>query len=184
VLEGLSISVQYRPMQMNCDDALVGGWPLWRYTTAITLFLFSISISIPVQCYASDDDKFSCAAYYGLNVCASTFELYDDELHFVEQDRNAFDTTKDKMNSSSETKPPEDGITEKQKEDVFKNTDSFRDYMKTLENPDPNAKNNEFSVKKKILDNTNYGLDCRLVTNSINELSNSNYYDCALQRYF
>jgi hypothetical protein len=176
------MTTQYRPIQIQWADLLGGGLPHWRHVTAVTLFLITISIS--VLPHASDDEMFSCAAYYGLNVCASTFDLHDDQLHYTERDKNVFDAKGDKKSPPPETKHRDDDINNKQKEDAFNNADSFRDYMKTIETPDPSGTSSEFSVKKKILDSTTFGLDCRLVTNSIYEVSNSNYYDCALQRYF
>jgi hypothetical protein len=71
-----------------------------------------------------------------------------------------------------------------QRENAFKNIDSFRAYMKTIENPDHTDNGSEFSVKKRILDSIDFGLDCRIVADSIFELRNNQYYDCALQRYF
>ena len=71
-----------------------------------------------------------------------------------------------------------------QKENTFKNTDSFRAYMKTIGNSGSTSTDSEFSLKKRLLDTNNFGLDCRLVTTTLYEISSSNYYDCALQRYF
>ncbi len=178
----LAMGTQYRPIITSAAEASGGAAPHWWYVTAVWLLL--MIVLIPLLSYASDDDNFNCSAYYGLNVCASTFELNDDQITYIEQDKNVFDVKKNKSNTLPGTKLTDDGMNQIQKENAFKNADSFRDYMKTLENPDTTGDSSEFSIKKRILDSTNFGLDCRLVTNSIYELSKSNYYDCALQRYF
>jgi hypothetical protein len=78
----------------------------------------------------------------------------------------------------------DDDMNKIQREDAFKNIDSFRAYMKTIEDSDHTGKDSEFSVNKRILDGADFGLDCRIVADSIYELPNSQYYDCVLQRFF
>ena len=145
---------------------------------------FLIIALIPLATYASDEVEFNCNAYYGLNMCESTFELNDDQINFSEKDENAFEAKIEQHNPSFRTSLSDEEMNQVEKKNAFKNTDSFRAYMKTLEDPGRKGDSGEFSVKTRILDSTNFGLDCRLVANSIYELSSENYYDCALERYF
>jgi uncharacterized membrane protein len=145
--------------------------------------LLLIIFLIPLLTYAGNEDELECRAYYGLNVCASTLELTDDQISYSEQDKNSFDTIMEEHSPLFSSLADED-INQIQKENAFENTDSFRAYMKSLENPDGAGNNSGFSLKKRILKSTYFGLDCRVVANSIYEISNNNYYDCALQRNF
>ena len=139
---------------------------------------------IPLLTYASTVRAFDCSDYYGLNICSTDFESTDDEITYFEQNQNRFSTKIEEHGPQSGTNQTDDDLHKIHKSNTFKNNDSFRAYMKTIDNSDITSFDSEFSLKKNILDNTNFGLDCRLVTRTIYELSNSNYYDCALQRYF
>ena len=139
---------------------------------------------IPLVTLADNGSDPACSAQYGLDVCTSTFELSDEQINYSEKNNDAFDTTLEKHQSLLGTNLTDEDMNQIQRENAFKNIDSFRAYMKTIENRDHTSNDSEFSVKTRILDSTDFGLDCRIVADSIYELPNSQYYDCALQRYF
>jgi hypothetical protein len=139
---------------------------------------------IPLLTLADNEDDPTCSPYYGFDVCSSTFGLSDEQISYSEKNNDVFDTTIEKHQSLFGTSLTDEDMNQIQRENAFKNIDSFRAYMKTIENSDRTGKDSEFSVKKRIFDSTDFGLDCRIVADSIYELPNSQYYDCALQRYF
>lgn len=147
-------------------------------------FLPIIIFLIPLLTIADNEDDPICSAYSGLDVCSSTFGLSDEQINYSEKNSDVFDTTVEKHQSLFGTSLTDEDMNQIQRENAFKNIDSFRAYMKTIENSDRTGDDSEFSVKKRILDSTDFGLDCRIVADSIYELPNSQYYDCALQRYF
>ena len=139
---------------------------------------------IPLLTHASNEDDANCGSYYGLNVCDSTLGLSDEQKNYSEQNNDTFDTIMKENQSLFGPSLTDEDLNQIQRENAFKNIDSFRAYMKTIENRDHTSNDSEFSVKKRILDSTDFGLDCRIVADSIYELPNSQHYDCALQRYF
>ena len=139
---------------------------------------------IPLLTLADNEGDPTCSAHYGLDLCTPTAGLGDEQMYFSEKNNNVFDTTLEKHQSLLGTSLTDDDMNQIQRDNAFKNIDSFRAYMKSIENPDRTGNDSEFSVKKRILDSTDFGLDCRIVADSIYELPNSQYYDCALQRYF
>ncbi len=139
---------------------------------------------IPLLTLADNEGDPTCSAHYGLDLCTPTVGLGDEQINYSEKNNNAFDTTLEKHQSPLGTSLTDDDMNQIQRENAFKNIDSFRAYMKSIENADRTGNDSEFSVKKRILDSTDFDLDCRIVSDSIYELPNSQYYDCALQRYF
>jgi len=139
---------------------------------------------IPLLTLADNESDPTCGAHYGLDLCTPTVGLGDEQINYSEKSNNAFDTTLEKHQSPLGTSLTDDDMNQIQRENAFKNIDSFRAYMKSIENTDRTGDDSEFSVKKRILDSTDFDLDCRIVSDSIYELPNSQYYDCALQRYF
>lgn len=139
---------------------------------------------IPLLTLADNERDPTCNAHYGLDLCTPTVGLGDEQINYSEKNNNAFDTTLEKHQSPLGTSLTDNDMNQIQRENAFKNIDSFRAYMKSIENPDRTGNDSEFSVKKRILDSTDFDLDCRIVSDSIYELPNSQYYDCALQRYF
>jgi hypothetical protein len=130
------------------------------------------------------DIDYDCSDYYGFNICGTSFEASDNQTELVEQNAGTLTPLFEARDPKLSTSLSDDDMQEIDRKDAFKNSDSFRAYMKTLGSTGSTNPNSEFSVTKRILQNKNIGLDCRLVTSSIYELSSSNYYDCALQRYF
>jgi len=139
---------------------------------------------IPFFAHAGNEEDRDCSAYYGLNVCNSTDGISDDKIDYSRQKSFIFDAKTEEHDSLFGTFLTDESMNQIDTEEAFKNIDSFRAYMKTIENPDRTGNDSEFSVKKRILDSTDFGLDCRIVADSIYELPDSQYYDCALQRYF
>jgi hypothetical protein len=139
---------------------------------------------VPLLTLADNEDDPGCGVYYGLNACDSTFELSGQQIDYSGQNNDTFEIETEKHQSPFGASLTDDEINQIQREDAFKNIDSFRAYMKTIEDPDHTGNDSEFSVNKRILDSTDFGLDCRIVADSIYELPNSQYYDCVLQRYF
>jgi hypothetical protein len=139
---------------------------------------------IPLLTLADSEGDPTCSIHYGLDVCTSTFGFGDEQINYSEKKNNTFDTTLEKHQSLLGTNLTDEDMNQIQRENAFKNIDSFRAYMKTIENRGHTSNDSEFSVKKRILDSTDFDLDCRIVADSIYELPNSQYYDCALQRYF
>ena len=133
------------------------------------------------EAYGNRD--FDCSDYFGLNICAASFESTANQLTYVEENQNKFTTEIEEVSPLSTSLTYEDA-NHIDKENPFENSDAFRAYMKTLSSTASTNTDSEFSVTKRILDDENFGLDCRVVTDTIYELSSSNYYDCALQRYF
>jgi len=139
---------------------------------------------IPLLTLADNEGEPTCSAHYGLDLCTPTVGLGDEQINYSENNNNAFDTTLEKHQSLLGTSLTDDDMNQIQRDNAFKNIDSFRTYMKSIENADHTGNDSEFSVKKRILDSTDFDLNCRIVSDSIYELPNSQYYDCALQRYF
>ncbi len=143
-----------------------------------------IILLVPLLTYAGTENHVDCSDYYGLNICATDFKLTGDQKINLDQKMSNFNPEMQENAPLFRTSLTDKDMDQLQKENTFKNSDSFRAYMKTLGNSVNTSSDSEFSVKKRILDNTNFGLDCRLVTTTFYEISSSNYYDCALQRYF
>jgi hypothetical protein len=143
-----------------------------------------IILLVPLLTYAGTEEDIDCSDYYGLNICAASIETPDDQITYVEQNQKKVSPKIAEHAPLFKTSLTDDDMNQLQKENTFKNSDSFRAYMKTLSNTGSTNTSSEFSLKKRILDNSNFGLDCRLVTQSIYEISSSYYYDCAVQRYF
>jgi|WetSurMetagenome_2_1015567.scaffolds.fasta_scaffold1028310_1 hypothetical protein len=139
---------------------------------------------VPLLTYAGTDDRIDCSDYYGLNICAAGFELSNDKKTYPEQKQSKFIPKMEEHAPLFGTSLTTEDMDQIKRENTFKNTDSFRAYMKTIGTSASTSTDSEFSLKKRILDKNNYGLDCRLVTTTLSEISNSNYYDCAVQRYF
>jgi len=152
-----------------------------HYPVKVLLILIFL---IPHVTHSGDEDDPGCSAYYGLNVCDSTIGISDEKIDYSKQNDFSFDAKKVEDDSLFGTTLTDESMNQIETEDAFKNIDSFRAYMKTIEDPDRTSNDGEFAVKKRILDSTDFGLDCRIVADSIYELPNSQYYDCALQRYF
>jgi hypothetical protein len=152
-----------------------------RYPVKVILIIFFL---IPLFSHAGNENDSGCSAHYGLYVCDPNTGISDEKIDYSTQNKFSFDTKIEKRDSLFETIPTDESMDQIDTEDAFKNIDSFRAYMKTLEDLDRTGNDGEFSVKKRILDSTDFGLDCRIVADSIYELPNSQYYDCALQRYF
>ena len=147
---------------------------------ALTIIIFLI----PLFAHAGNVDTSGCSAHFGLNVCDSTAGISDEKIVYSRQNNFSFDAKTAEHDSLFGTMLTDESMDQVETEDVFKNIDSFRAYMKTLEDPDPTSKDSEFAIKKRILDGPEFGLDCRIMADSIYELPDSQIYDCALQRYF
>jgi hypothetical protein len=143
-----------------------------------------IAVSSNTFAQVAGNIGFDCSDYYGLNICGASFESSDSQIDFVEKNPETFTTLFEAHDPSLNTTLNDENLEQIDSKNAFRNSDSFRAYMKTLGGTDSTNTGKEFSLSKRILNNKNLGLDCRLVTNSIYELSSSNYYDCALQRYF
>lgn len=151
-----------------------------------TGLIMALVIVVPLHTYAQSDISvdFDCSDYFGLNICGDGFEFSGDQNAYVEENSNTLTTKMETIGQVFDTSLTNEDMNQIERENVFKNSDSFRAYMKTISSTDSTNTNSEFSVRKRILDNKNFDLDCRLVTSTIYELSSSNYYDCALQRNF
>jgi len=151
-----------------------------------TILVAALFIAVSSHTYAqiAKDTGFDCGDYYGLNICGTSFESSDSQIDSFEQNPGAFTPLFEAQDPFLKTDLSKEDMKQIDRKNAFKNSDSFRAYMKTLESTGSTNTNSEFSITKRILDKKNIGLDCRLVTTSIYELSSSNYYDCALQRYF
>jgi hypothetical protein len=143
-----------------------------------------LAVSSHSYAQVAGDIDFDCSDYYGLNVCGASFESSDNQISSIEQNPGTSITLQEKHGPLFKTSLTDEDMNQINRENTFKNSDSFRAYMKTLGSTDSTNTNSEFTVTKRIVDNNNFGLDCRLVTHTIYELSSSTYYDCSLQRYF
>jgi hypothetical protein len=143
-----------------------------------------VILLIPLLTYAGTENHVECSDYYGLNICSASFELTDDQRNSLDQNQNKFNPEMEEHAPLFGMSLTDEDMDQLQKKNAFKKSDSFRAYMKTSGKSDGTSTKSEFSVHKKVLENTNFSLDCRLVTTTFYEISSSNYYDCALQRYF
>jgi hypothetical protein len=125
-----------------------------------------------------------CSDFFGLNVCAGSFESTTRHITYVEENQNKFTTKLDNHGPLFSTILTSEESNQIKRENSFKNSDSFRAYMKTLGSTDSANSDSEFSVTKRLLDDKNFGLDCRVITSTKYELSSSYSYDCAIQKYF
>jgi hypothetical protein len=142
-----------------------------------------ISALIPLLIYARALNALECSDYYGLNVCSDGLDLTDDESTYFEPSDSRYSVPTESRSPPAETDFTSNDADQLHEDSVFRNIDDFREHMRTLEPADRPAED-DFSFRTKILDNTNFDLDCRLVTDNLYDISKSNRYDCALQRDF
>lgn len=175
------------------------------------VLIAALSLVAPLHSYAQTHAQidagaaFDCANYYGLNICAAgpgapgglpqdlryhwvdaipgvtIHDLADGQLTHAGQghgDSAASAAPQDRIfDTHGEANPAA-------RDDIFNSTDSFRAYFKTLSSTNDADSESEFLLTTKILDSGDVDLDCRLATHSISKFSDSNYYDCALQKHF
>jgi hypothetical protein len=150
------------------------------------IIIAALLISAALQSRAEDygSVNFDCSDYFGFNICAASLESTAKQIAFVEANQNGLSTQSANRSPSFSTSPNSEVGHQINKASPFKNSDSFRAYMKTLGSTGSANTDSEFSLTKRILDDKNFGLDCRVITGANYELSSSYSYDCALQRYF
>jgi hypothetical protein len=141
------------------------------------------SLFILLLTYAGALRALECSDYYGLNICADSLELTDEQASYLEPSENRYSVKAQEKRPLPKTGLSAEDMNQLQEDSVFRNIDDFRAYMSTLE-PSDRTSDDDFSFRTRILDSTNFDLDCRLVTDNLYDISKSNRYDCALQRDF